>query len=203
MGGDSSNIENNDRMRIFDNDVLEFFSRCHFSVPFILFVPVTIFSLFQSYMEGYEIALILITFLLAIIAWTLFEYFAHSFLLHIGGKILGNKNFLQKSHTRHHDYPLDKSRVVLSPIVSVPGAVLFFLLFYFTMGAQVGYSFFAGFVFGYLIYDFVHYTVHHKKYNSILFNKLKRHHLVHHYKFPDKNFGLSVVFWDKVFKTIV
>jgi len=193
---------NGDHMRVFKNNSLEFLSRCHYSVPFILFIPVVLFFFYRSYALGLDIMPILLISIVSIFSWTLFEYFAHTYLLHSMSKALSSRNFLQKSHLQHHEYPLDEHRVVLSPLVSIPGAFLFYFLFYFTMGDPYSSSFFAGFVTGYLIYDFVHYTVHHKSYKIKFFNTLKRHHLLHHYKHPEKNFGLSITFWDKVFRTI-
>ena len=199
---ENKEIEENHKMRIFNNDTLEFLSKCHYSIPFVLFIPVVILFFLKSISLGLSFPMSIIIFILAFLAWTLFEYFAHANLLHTFSRKLGMKNFLQKSHTRHHDFPHDNTRVVLSPLVSIPGAYLFYFLFISTMGKVYGCCFFSGYVSGYLIYDLVHYNVHHKNFKWRWFQVLKRHHLMHHFKYPEKNFGLSTTIWDKLFKTV-
>jgi len=58
------------------------------------------------------------------------------------------------------------------------------------------YPFFAGFVLGYLFYDMLHYALHHVDLKGKMWIALKTHHLKHHFKDPDKGFGVSSPMWD-------
>ena len=64
-------------------------------------------------------------------------------------------------HGVHHDHPNDRMRLVMPPSVSVPLAIVFYVLFLLVLGGTVAPAFGAGFLVGYLIYDMTHYHVHH------------------------------------------
>ena len=104
-------------------------------------------------------------------------------------------------HGVHHDYPNDSKRLVLPPSVSIPLAVLFYFLFNALLGPALAAPFYAGFVTGYLVYDMIHYAVHHADIKSKWFIELKTHHLKHHFKDPDKGYGVSSKIWDKIVGT--
>jgi sterol desaturase/sphingolipid hydroxylase (fatty acid hydroxylase superfamily) len=55
---------------------------------------------------------------------------------------------------------------------------------------------------GYLWYVSVHHMIHHWHPNhpSYLYT-LKRRHAVHHHIDENANFGVTSVFWDRVFRT--
>ena len=55
-----------------------------------------------------------------------------------------------------------------------------------------------GFLFGYLVYDMIHYAVHHANFTNKYWIALKTHHLKHHFKDPDKGFGVSSQVWDVI-----
>ncbi|NTU74605.1 MAG: hypothetical protein HGA86_00590 [Anaerolineaceae bacterium] len=106
----------------------------------------------------------------------------------------------------HHAQPQCKTRLVMPVPVSIPLAALFYGLFYllFTVvlsSPQWLFPFFAGFIFGYLIYDLTHYATHHFPMRSGYFKFIKRYHMQHHYKTPEKRFGVSSPLWDFVYKT--
>jgi sterol desaturase/sphingolipid hydroxylase (fatty acid hydroxylase superfamily) len=60
---------------------------------------------------------------------------------------------------------------------------------------------FAGFAAGYLTYDMTHYATHHVRLNWGYFKLVRRHHMLHHAKTPEKRFGVSSPLWDYVFGT--
>jgi sterol desaturase/sphingolipid hydroxylase (fatty acid hydroxylase superfamily) len=101
----------------------------------------------------------------------------------------------------HHDYPRDKKRLVMPPSASIPLATFFFFLFKLLLPAPGLFGFFAGFLLGYLIYDMMHYAMHHFNYKSGWFKKIKQHHMLHHYQDPDKGYGVSSAIWDEVLNT--
>jgi sterol desaturase/sphingolipid hydroxylase (fatty acid hydroxylase superfamily) len=94
----------------------------------------------------------------------------------------------------------------MPPIVSVPLALGFYGLFYLLLAVLLDARswlppMFSGFIAGYLIYDLTHYATHHfpMRWGPLKF--LKRYHMQHHYKTPDKRFGVSSPLWDVVFGT--
>ena len=64
-------------------------------------------------------------------------------------------------HGVHHDHPNDRLRLVMPPAVSVPLAALFLWIYTLIFGTPAAYPIFAGFIIGYLTYDYTHYHVHH------------------------------------------
>jgi dihydroceramide fatty acyl 2-hydroxylase len=100
----------------------------------------------------------------------------------------------------HHDYPNDATRLVMPPSVSIPLAVLFWVLFALIFGHFApGLS--AGFAFGYVCYDSIHYATHHFAMKNRMGLWLKQYHLWHHYKDDQAGYGVSSPLWDYVFRT--
>jgi sterol desaturase/sphingolipid hydroxylase (fatty acid hydroxylase superfamily) len=71
----------------------------------------------------------------------------------------------------------------------------------FTGTTGYGLLFFAGFISGYLVYVSLHYAIHAYAPPKLLKTLWRNHHL-HHYKYPDKAFGVSSMLWDKLFGTM-
>jgi sterol desaturase/sphingolipid hydroxylase (fatty acid hydroxylase superfamily) len=88
---------------------------------------------------------------------------------------------------------------VLPPSVSVPLAIGFYFLYRSFIPADYLYGFYAGFIFGYLVYDISHYALHHFNFKGNFWKKLKKHHMLHHYQNADKGYGVSSALWDKIF----
>jgi hypothetical protein len=57
-------------------------------------------------------------------------------------------------------YPNDARRLVMPPSVSIPLAIMFWVLFAITFG-RLAPPISAGFGFGYVCYDSIHYAIHH------------------------------------------
>jgi sterol desaturase/sphingolipid hydroxylase (fatty acid hydroxylase superfamily) len=71
-------------------------------------------------------------------------------------------------------------------------------------GVAVGSSFTAAVVLGYLGYGTVHYGAHHwHAAPGSYFSSLKRRHAIHHHAGVEGNFGVTTLFWDRVFGTQV
>ena len=131
--------------------------------------------------------------LLGLFIWTFVEYIMHKYAYHVF------KGPAEKGHLMHHDRPYD--------LMGVPWYVT--LVIY--VGAYYGLSYllspphlavYMAFVWlGYIGYCIVHHAIHHWKFESKLFKKLKRHHYVHHARHA-KNIGIVTTFWDHVFRTI-
>ena len=187
---------------MFENGFLERFTRIHFTVPLIIFVPVIIYSLYRAIIVDHLDFLSIFGFiLLGLFVWTLTEYVMHRFVFHWmpPGKIGARLHFI--FHGVHHDYPSDSKRLVMVPTVSIPLAALFFFMFRIFLGVTDVFPFFVGFLTGYLMYDMIHYAVHHYNFKSKFWLDLKHHHMIHHYKDMNNGYGVSSKFWDLIFRT--
>jgi len=192
---------------MFNQPVLDFFSRVHYSVPLLIFVPVIFFFLYQSvFTHHFNAFWIFLMIILGLVVWTLTEYNLHRFVFHWmpPGKLGKKVHFM--FHGVHHDYPRDSYRLVMVPPVSVPLAILFYFTFQFLLEKIFGDEnlvapFFVGFVIGYLFYDMSHYALHHVNFKSKFWLELKQHHMIHHYQDPHNGFGVSTKFWDLIYRT--
>lgn len=185
-------------IRMFRASWMEALSKVHFTVPLIIYLPVITWMLWQwegSWLNGAGL------FFVGFFAWTLNEYVLHRFVFHWvpPGKWGERLHFVW--HGVHHDYPNDRLRLVMPPSLSIPLAIIFFYGFLALMGQPTVYPFFAGFVLGYLCYDMMHYAMHHLRWNHPFWQRLKQHHMLHHYQENDRGFGVSNPLWDYVFNT--
>jgi hypothetical protein len=92
-------------------------------------------------------------------------------------------------------------RLVLTPSVSVPLSFLFYLGFKTVLGGPSVFPALAGFIFGYLSYDIMHFTMQHLRWNNPIWLIIKNYHILHHYHEHDKGFGVSSPLWDYIFST--
>lgn len=183
--------------RMFKRNWMEALSKVHFSVPLVLYLPVISWCLWNAPAAWASVGLVVS----GLFAWTFVEYVLHRFVFHWmpPGKIGARVHFI--FHGVHHDYPNDRLRLVMPPSVSVPLALIFFFAYKALLGVPTVYPFFAGFVGGYLFYDTMHYAMHHLNWKNAWFQRIKQHHMLHHYQHDDKGFGVSNPLWDYVFNT--
>ena len=59
----------------------------------------------------------------------------------------------------------------------------------------------AGFFTGYLVYDMMHYYLHHFRPRGPLGRMLRERHMRHHFQDDTRGFGISAPYWDEVFRT--
>jgi sterol desaturase/sphingolipid hydroxylase (fatty acid hydroxylase superfamily) len=110
-------------------------------------------------------------------------------------------------HGVHHAQPMEKTRLVMPPPVSIPLALLFYALFRLAIGVLLRQPawvapLFAGLVSGYIAYDMLHYSTHHFQLRSAALKFLRRHHMRHHAGSWNDRFGVSSPLWDYVFGTM-
>jgi sterol desaturase/sphingolipid hydroxylase (fatty acid hydroxylase superfamily) len=187
---------------MFKSELFELLSKVHFTVPLFIFIPVIAFSTWKAFArEEVSAGGYLLYFFIGLFIWTITEYLLHRFIFHfeLPGKIGRRIHFI--FHGVHHDYPSDRLRLVMPPAVSIPLAALFFWLFSLVLSNGQLYSFFPGFITGYLFYDISHYAIHHFNFKGSVWKKIKQHHMLHHYSDPHKGYGVSSSIWDKIFHT--
>lgn len=186
--------------RLFENPLLDKLSRVHWSVPLFLYVPVLVFLAGLS-LSHYSSGGVLLAALLGYFIWTLVEYFGHRFLFHCDfpGRFGARFHFL--IHGVHHEHPSDPLRLVMPALLSGPIMLISFLIGWLLFGLPLEYPVLMGFMAGYLGYDMVHYYVHHGQPKSWAGRTLRRLHMLHHFRDPERGFGVSAPWWDYVFKT--
>lgn len=190
-------------LRLFKSDFLEFFTHISPVTVLVVFLPLIGWLIWLSIRAGINGWQLIGLFALGVVIWTPTEYILHRFLFHFHPK---NPSELTQRifflmHGIHHDQPRDKTRLVMPPPVSLPLSGLFFLAFRLIMG-NAAFALFAGFLLGYVIYDMMHYALHHLTYEGRAFKALRKHHALHHHKTPDQRFGVSSMLWDRVFRTL-
>lgn len=189
--------------RLFKSDILELFTHVHWSVPVIIYLPVVVTFLIRAARQGVVTSLEGVEFFLSgLFVWTLTEYLLHRYVFHYEPKTQWGKRLHFLTHGVHHDYPNDSKRLVMPPSVSIPLATAFYFVFYAVVGRYFVAPFFAGFIFGYICYDEIHYAAHHAPMKSGIAQWLKHHHVLHHYRNPDRGYGVSSPLWDYVFRTM-
>jgi dihydroceramide fatty acyl 2-hydroxylase len=185
---------------MFKSPWLDRLTRVHPAVPVVIYGP-AIVILFATGVGrvGFGSAVALAVGGYA--AWTLTEYWLHRLVFHfepdhgIGAKLHW------MIHGVHHDHPNDPLRLVMPPSASIPLAVGFLLLFWLVLGADAATAFGAGFLLGYLVYDMIHYHVHHHRPKTWVGRKLRELHMRHHFQDDERGFGVSAPYWDHVFRT--
>ena len=198
-----------DPIRLFDSDFLEYFTHCHPAVIPIVWLPVATYFLMSAVANAQSAAWLYIplTFALGVVLiWTFIEYVVHRFVFHMQPKSATVERIIFLLHEVHHVQPNLKTRLVLPPVITVPGAIVFYLIFKLIFGTLLGADFllpslFAGFLVGYVAYDMTHYAVHHWPIKGRFFKALKRHHMLHHFENPLQRFGVTSPMWDYAFHT--
>jgi dihydroceramide fatty acyl 2-hydroxylase len=187
---------------LFSNRFLDFFSRVHPAVPAIIFVPVIgglIAAGLGRDMGGAESVLLVLA---GFAIWTLAEYWLHRKFFHWEPDNAIGRRMHFIIHGVHHDHPNDRMRLVMPPGASIPLAALFFGLFWLVFGLPTAYPLFAGFLVGYLVYDYTHYWLHHFVPKSTLGKRLREQHMRHHFQDHRFGYGVSSPLWDAVFGTL-
>ncbi len=159
---------------------------------------------FNTYHDYLEIIKYIVYFLISLcIIWTAIEYYFHRFILHpeIYENFPENNGKLYResfnAHLKHHTFINQKHRIALP----VPRLLLAIIIIYtvlkliFSYGTAISLQ--SGSTIGVLLYDLLHYYFHfggEPWFNYIA--ELKAAHMRHHYRHPDKEFGVSSRLWD-------
>ncbi len=189
--------------RMFESDLIDYFSRTHPLVVPALYVPGSAIPLV------YDICILKLNpaisfglFVLGFIGWTLTEYWLHRAVFHFKPSGPRSKRIYFLIHGVHHQWPKDRYRLVMPPAVSISLYFLFGGLFYLVLGPKWMWAFHSGFVAGYLVYDMTHFATHHLRPLTAWGRRVRRHHLLHHAKNSNQRFGVSTPLWDWVFGTM-
>jgi sterol desaturase/sphingolipid hydroxylase (fatty acid hydroxylase superfamily) len=177
-------------------------SRTHIAVPLTIFSVYAIWLLYWSVTHtslsaGTTIGM----FILGFFSFTLVEYLVHRYVYHLSTHTDWRKRFQYKAHGVHHEFPKDKDRLAMPPLLSITVATILLLLFRLVMG-DFAFAFLPGFLVGYAYYLSVHYVVHIYQPPKNFLRALWVNHSIHHYKDGDVVFGVSSPLWDYIFGTM-
>jgi len=190
-----------DSIKLFKNNIFNSLSKVHYTVPLFLFIPAILLFCYHAFNDHLAVLTFSGYFGAGILVWTITEYFLHRFIFHYHPSSDFGKQIHFIFHGVHHDYPRDKKRLVMPPSASIPLATLFYFLFSLFLTKTLLFAFFPGFLLGYLIYDMMHYAMHHHNFKNPLLKKIKQHHMLHHYQDSSKGYGVSSSLWDIILKS--
>jgi dihydroceramide fatty acyl 2-hydroxylase len=185
---------------MFDSRVLDALSRVHPLVPVLIFVPVIVLMAVWGLSRESVPGLIGLT-IGGYALWSLFEYWLHRIVFHFEPEDGVGARLHWIIHGVHHEHPNDPLRLVMPPAVSIPLGALVFAVLYAIFGARYAPGLGAGFFAGYLLYDMIHYYVHHFRPQGRLGRALRERHMRHHFQDDTRGFGISAPYWDEVFGT--
>lgn len=191
-------------IRVFKNGLLELTSRAHPITPGVWFGPFIVWAWVSSpAVLGWARTAAL--FAAGAAVFTLFEYGLHRVVFH--GLIRAAERdpkwrFMAfMAHGYHHEFPNDKSRLVMPPMISWPLAVMFAAVYWLLLGGAQCLPMLAGTMAGYIAYDWVHYYTHHFHPTTRLGKWVRTYHLRHHFQDHNAFFGISSPLWDLAFGT--
>ncbi len=193
-----------DRLRasppMFRSPFLDRFTRVHPAVPPLLYGPVVLLLVTCSARRAGAWAVVACC-LFGYGVWTLAEYWIHRAVFHLTPRSRWGRRLHWLVHGVHHDHPNDPLRLVMAPGASVPAACLTVELFRLALGDGRGCAGAAGFITGYVVYDMLHFHLHHHRPSTDLGRRLRNRHLRHHFQDERRGFGVSCPYWDHVFGT--
>jgi len=194
------------KAKIFKNPVLESLTKTTPLSNIIIYGLAIILAVYYAIAQiGIPVLEIIGLFIFGVLFWTFAEYILHRYVFHWVTEANWSQRFHFIMHGAHHLYPTDKERLLMPP---VPGFIMagilfcfYYCIFWFMGIPDLTFGFFPGFFTGYLMYSFVHRATHVIKAPKG-FKNLWLHHSLHHYKYPEKAYGVSSTFWDRVFGTM-
>lgn len=197
-------------IRLFRSDFLEFFSHISPVAVAIIWTPVVLFFLWRSVVDlqnGAAWYVLPVGVFAGWFVWTFIEYVMHRFVFHYHPSTERLKRMFFVMHGVHHAQPMCRTRLVMPPALSVPLSFAFYGLFHLVINVfldapQWFNAVFAGVIGGYLVYDLMHYNLHHSRIKSGAFFSLRKHHLRHHGRCDFLRFGVTMPLWDHVFGTM-
>ena len=194
--------QNKGTKQLFDNPILEKLSRTHISVPLIIFFSYAGGLLYWNVKNtSLSPTISIVLFLVGWLAFTWVEYMVHRHVFHLKPYTELRAKIQYTMHGVHHEFPKDKDRLAMPPLLSITISTILLLIFKVIMGDFV-FAFLPGFLVGYASYLSVHYMVHAYAPPKNFFKALWVNHSVHHYKDGEIVFGVSSPLWDYIYGTM-
>ena len=189
-------------IRVFRSPILERLTHVHPLTPLVLWTPIVLLLLWRSLViDELKVIPVFSLSFIGFFLWSLTEYAVHRFIFHLEGQSTLGRRIHYLIHGIHHADPMDPTRLVMPPVMSLSLGFIFYFGFRFILGPVWVQPFFAFFLIGYLCYDYIHFAVHHFNPRTRVGKALKQSHMQHHYVDPNSRWGVSSPFWDFVFGT--
>ncbi|KAF8526514.1 hypothetical protein BU17DRAFT_40326 [Hysterangium stoloniferum] len=147
----------------------------------------------------------IVCFLIGNLIWTFLEYTLHRFLFHVDEMLPDRPFFLMihfLTHGVHHYLPMDRLRLVMPPPLFIVLSFPFTRLAYILFPTAIANGIISGSFTFYVLYDCMHFALHHTKLPAYM-REMKKYHLAHHYKNFELGFGVTSKFWDIIFNTVL
>jgi sterol desaturase/sphingolipid hydroxylase (fatty acid hydroxylase superfamily) len=187
--------------KVFKNPLLERLTRSHIAVPISIFLVFSVVLIYQGIVQmGLSAGASILIFITGLLIFSLLEYLVHRHVFHMLPDTIIKEKIQYNFHGIHHEYPKDKDRLAMPPLISILLAITLFYVFRYFIGDFV-YAFLPGIMFGYASYLFVHYAVHAFQPPKNFLKILWINHGIHHYKNQEVAFGVSSPLWDYIFRT--
>jgi sterol desaturase/sphingolipid hydroxylase (fatty acid hydroxylase superfamily) len=194
--------KNKGTKQLFENPILEKLTRTHISVPLAIFFSYASVLLYWSVTHtALSTPLTITLFFVGWLVFTWVEYMVHRHVFHMPAYTKTRAKLQYTLHGVHHEFPKDKDRLAMPPLVSITIATILLLLFRLAMGDFV-FAFLPGFLVGYASYLAVHYMLHAYQPPKNFLKILWVNHGVHHYKDGEIVFGVSSPLWDYIYGTM-
>jgi sterol desaturase/sphingolipid hydroxylase (fatty acid hydroxylase superfamily) len=194
--------KNKGSRQLFANPVLEKLSRTHIAVPLVIFFTYTVVLLYWSVTQTSLSAWTSTgMFFLGVLSFSWVEYMVHRHVFHMKAYTAARAKLQYTMHGVHHEFPKDKDRLAMPPLLSVTIATVLLLIFKVLLGDLV-FAFLPGFLVGYAAYLSIHYMVHAYQPPKNFLKILWINHSVHHYKDGEIVFGVSSPLWDYIYGTM-
>ncbi|EJD05404.1 fatty acid-2 hydroxylase [Fomitiporia mediterranea MF3/22] len=185
-----------------------------FSRPLPNFVVAPLFPFSASVIASITptaLAATVTCFLAGNVIWTMLEYSLHRFLFHID-ELLPDRPIAILLHFMlhgiHHYVPMDRLvawimlRLVMPPVLFSALSFPFTRLAYYLFPTAMANGVISGAFAFYVLYDCMHYALHHTALPAYM-REMKKYHLAHHYKNFELGFGVTSKIWDYVFNTVL
>jgi len=194
--------QNKGSKQLFKNPILEKLTRTHISIPLAIFFTYAGALLYWNTQHtSLNVTTTILLFLVGVIAFTWVEYMVHRYVFHMKTYTQLRIKMQYTMHGVHHEFPKDKERLAMPPLLSITIATVLLLIFKVLMGDLV-FAFLPGFIVGYASYLSVHYMVHAYPPPKNFLKALWVNHSVHHYKDGEVVFGVSSPLWDYIYGTM-
>lgn len=186
--------------RLFQNPLLDRLSRVNHLMPLLIYSPLVLALLWFGF-SSRSASAVARGFLVGYVIWTLVEYFGHRFLFHYVARSETGRRIQYLVHGVHHQYPSDPLRLVMPPLMSLPIMAAAYAVLRIAFGSHLVLPVLGGFVSGYILYDMLHFHLHHRRPRTALGRWLRHRHMHHHFRDDTSWFGVSAPWWDPIFAT--
>jgi dihydroceramide fatty acyl 2-hydroxylase len=188
--------------RFFGPNWMEYCSKTVWWIVPLIWVPVymlmSIAAMSQQQMAVAELASLQ---LVGIVLWQLLEYTIHRFLFHAKLSSYWGITIHFLFHGCHHKFPMDAERLVFPPVPATPIVCLIYGMLRVLLPQDQALGLMSGILLGYVLYDCLHYAIHHGWRLPGPLVELRIRHNHHHYHDHHNGYGISSVAFDVLFGT--